>query len=148
MKHLILIAIAFATLQVTAQQKRKGQSEKEKIMKDLTPEEIATISTKRMTLNLDLNESQQKQIKAILLENATFRKQKMEARQKTKEENKDKTKSKEVFVERTNEKLDREIATKAKIKAILTQEQFEKWEKTQSRKNKRPKRKHKRKSDN
>lgn len=148
MKQLILIVFVMTTLQVKAQQKRKGHHEKAELMKALTPEEMADIKTKRMTLDLDLNDNQQKEVQVILLENAKMKQQKMEARQKAKEENKDKSKSKEAFLEHTHEKLDHQIEMKAKMKSILSPEQYEKWEKIMARKNKGSKRKHKRKSDN
>ena len=63
MKKLILIAIAFIGLQATAQQKQgTNRGERGNKMMTLSAEDMATLQTKKMTLALDLNESQQKEI--------------------------------------------------------------------------------------
>ena len=67
MKKIILIVLVLLTIQVSAQERkqefRKGER-KERInkFKDFSPEEVAELQTKRMTLDLDLTPSQQKQI--------------------------------------------------------------------------------------
>lgn len=138
MKKLILIALAFIGLQATAQElkqkhggERKDRMEK---MQDLTPEEMATLQTKKMTLHLDLTEAQQKQIQALNLEEATLRKAKMEEYKKLKESGEKPTK--DMRVKMMNEKLDHEIELKQKMKTILNAEQFEKWEKSQAKRSK------------
>ena len=77
MKKILIIAVALLALQVTAQdQKKERQNKQDRShkMMNLSAEEAATLQTKKMTLHLDLNESQQAQIKTINLENATKRK--------------------------------------------------------------------------
>ena len=138
MKKLVLIAIALLALQATAQEKkreqqRKGPNEKMEMLKELTPEELATLQTKKMTLHLDLTEAQQDKIMAINLEQAKLRKSKMEARQKKMESETDEKPSKEERLKMMNEKLDHQIEMKKKMKAILNAEQFEKWEKIQGK---------------
>lgn len=145
MKKLVLIAIALVTINATAQEHRKELRSKEhkmenergdrkEMLKDLTPEEVATLQTKKMTLHLDLTSAQQTKIQALNLEQAKLRKEKMEAREKM-IENKDSRPSKEDRFKMMNEKLDNQIAVKQKLKSILTTEQFEKWEQTQGRAN-------------
>ena len=136
MKKLILIAIAFVSLQAIAQDQPKKSQEnhdrKHKMM-NLSAEEIATLQTKKMTLFLDLNESQQAKIQEINLENASKRKEMM-ANYKAKKENgelKKPTDKERYKIE--NARLDHKIAMKAKMKEILNDEQFAKWEKTQNR---------------
>ena len=66
MKKIILIAIAFVGLQAMAQgQKNQGNKKRgnQKEMMNLSAEEIATLQTKKMTLILDLDASQQNEIK-------------------------------------------------------------------------------------
>lgn len=132
MKKLILIALAFMALQATAQERQRMQqndSKKERAhkFKDLTPEEAATLQTKKMTLHLDLTEAQQTKIQALNLENAKKRKVKMEARKPMKEDEDFAKPTKEERLKMKNERLDNQIARKQKMKAILNAEQYEKW---------------------
>ena len=90
MKKIVIILIALVAMQVTAQEKKRdhqrdGQRAQMEAMKDLSPEEIATLQTKKMTLHLDLNESQQKKVESLFLEEAKLRKAKMEERKAMKE---------------------------------------------------------------
>nr|WP_321225244.1 hypothetical protein [uncultured Psychroserpens sp.] len=140
MKKLILIAIAFISLQAVAQDKKRGDRGERgdrEMMKNLSAEEIATIGSKKMTLALDLNAKQQTQVKTVLLEEATSRKEKMAARKEANKNDDAKKPTKEERVKMMNAKLDEQIAMKQKMKSILTAEQFEKWTKMQA------KRKHK-----
>jgi hypothetical protein len=140
MKKLLLIAIALITVNATAQERKrerqnKGEHERVQQFKDFSPEEVATLQTKKMTLHLDLTDAQQKQIQAIHLEQAKARKSKMEARKKMHEEGGEKP-SKEDRFNRANEQLDSRIALKSKMKNILSTEQFEKWERGNAMKGK------------
>ena len=79
-----------------------------------------------MTLDLNLNESQQKEIAKILEEQSTKR----QAEKATFKDNKDKgvkPTAEERFAMK-NKKLDEAIAVKAKVQKVLTPEQFKKWE--------------------
>ena len=134
MKKLILIAIAFIGLQATGQQQRKqglNNGDRGEKMMNLSPEEMATLQTKKMILALDLNESQQKEIQKINLENATIRKAHMAERKVKREEGA--APSKEERLKMMNAMLDHKIEMKAKMKTILNEEQFDKWEKAQAR---------------
>ncbi len=79
-----------------------------------------------MTLDLDLNDKQQKDVKALL----TAQHKKMEEakakRQAAKTENKKPT-SEERYAMKSK-MLDEQIAFKADMKKILTEKQMEKWE--------------------
>lgn len=137
MKKIFLIALALVTIQVNAQERkqdfRKGdRMERGERLKDFTPEEIAELKTKRMTLDLDLTESQQKKIQKLNLENAMDRKAKMEERQAKMKDSKEKP-SKEERLAMINERLDKQIEMKKKMKNILNDEQFAKWEEKLSR---------------
>ena len=136
MKKLVLIAIAFIGLQAIAQQERKqgaNRSERSEKMMNLSAEEMATLQTKKMTLHLDLNESQQTKIQKINLENATQRKAIMEERLAKKESGELKKPTDEERLKMMNAKLDHKIAMKAKMKDILDDNQYAKWEKAQAR---------------
>ena len=128
MKKLLVIALALVTIQVSAQEKREGRERKA----DFSPEEMAQLQTKQMTLDLDLTEEQQEQVGAINLENAIARKAKMEARKSKK--NTEEKPSKEEMLKMRNERLDAQIELKRKMKNILNEEQYAKWEKKQDRK--------------
>jgi len=133
MKEVVIFLIALVALQVSAQdQKREhqrdGQRARMETMKDFTPDELATLQTKKMTLHLDLNEAQQKEMQAFFLEEAKFRKSKMEERKAMKEGGETKKFTKEDKLKMMNERLDHEIEVKQKMKSILNAEQFEKWE--------------------
>ena len=96
----------------------------------LTPEQVATLQTKRMTLALDLTKLQQEKIEKINLENARLRQEKMEARKDDPNGKPGRTMTSEDRFALQNERLDQMIANKQKMKSILNQEQYEKWEKT------------------
>ncbi len=105
-------------------------------MKDLTPEQMATLQTKKMTLALDLSEAQQSQIQALNLENAKTRKAKMEERKAKKEAGEAKKPTSEERYAIQNARLDQMIAQKAEMKKILSEEQYDKWEKMAHRRGK------------
>jgi periplasmic protein CpxP/Spy len=134
MKKLVVIAIALASLQAIAQnhkaEQRKGER-KENVYKlnDFSPEQIATLKTKKMTLHLDLTEAQQRDIQKINVANAKERKAKMEARKKMRKSGTTVKPSTEERFNMMNERLDKQIAYKKQIQAILSKEQFEKFKK-------------------
>ena len=139
MKKLVIIIMALVAMQVTAQEHRKEhekEAKKERIHKQMnfTPEEIATLQTKKMVLRLDLTEDQQREIHKINLTNAKERKAKMEAHKKMREGNNEEKPSKEDRFKMMNERLDRQIANKKDMKRILSKEQFEKFERVMNHK--------------
>lgn len=123
---------------------RKGQME---MMKDLSPEQMATLKTKKLTLALDLNKSQQDKIYALSLKECKEHKQKMEERKaaiKKADGKKPELSSEEKF-NRMNEKLDKQIAMKKELSSILTKEQLEKMERMKKGKMMKKKKAHMRK---
>lgn len=132
MKKILVIAIALVSLHGYAQERQREQrkdfkKERSQALKDLTPEQAATLQTKKMTLQLDLSDAQQKDIYKLNLANAKERQAKMEALKKMKKS--DEKPSKEARYSLMNERLDKQIAQKKQMKSILTKEQFEKFEK-------------------
>ena len=131
MKKLILIALAFISVQAFAQDMRKkDHQERKEQFKDLTPDEMATLHTKKLTLHLDLTESQQAKVKALMLEEAKFKKEKRDEREKMKAKDDFQKPSKEEHLKMVNEKLDHQIAFKQKMKEILNENQYSKWSET------------------
>lgn len=139
-KHLLSALLIACTITISAQEapKEKPQDASESTMqkrkhrqkgmtnalKDFTPEQIATIKSKKMALNLGLNDSQLKAVKKLELNNAVDRKAKMEAKQAKG----DKPSSEEKF-NMLNERLDQQLAYQREMEKILTDEQYEQWKK-------------------
>lgn len=143
MKNLILIALAIITLNASAQERRRdGQKgamkERMEMRQDMTPQEMSSIQTKKMTLHLDLTASQQAEVEKILLEEATIRKAKMAERKANMDKTDAVKPSKEERLKMINAKLDHQIEMKKKMKSILNAEQYEKFEAMQSKKHSMP----------
>ena len=137
MKKLILIALALVTIQVSAQNKKQGERrgdpmERGQRMSDFTPEEMAQLQTKKTTLLLDLTVAQQKEVEKLHLENAKERQAFRETRQAKRKDGNGKNSNKEERLNMANQRLDRQLEMKKKMKKILNDEQFEKWELTQA----------------
>ncbi|NNK88158.1 MAG: hypothetical protein HKO90_07725 [Flavobacteriaceae bacterium] len=133
MKTLLIWALVLSTLTVTAQQRgqfKRGPEGpgKMEMMQDLNPEESAILKTKRMTLDLDLSDSQYDKIYQIHLKNAQHRQARMAEIKKQQDEGTWTRPSKEERFKMMNERLDKQIATKKELKNILDDEQFERWE--------------------
>jgi Tfp pilus assembly protein PilV len=139
MKKVITILVLSIGLTAMAQGK-KGH--------DYTPEQIATIASKKMTLALDLNKDQEAKIYQMNLENSKERKAKMEERKKNKEEGKRKELTSDERFERESKMLDQKIAKMRNLKSILSKEQYEKWEKMQQNRMKKGHNQHKKQGDN
>ncbi len=124
MKNVIAVVLISLSLLANAQEKRERADK----FQDYTPEEMAQIQTKQMTLDLDLTDVQQKQILKINLQNAQDRKAHYESREKSSNSLEKAKPSKEERLNMKNEQLDRQIEMKKKMKDILDDNQYEKWE--------------------
>ena len=122
MKKIILALALVMGFSGIAQQNRHHS--KKQVLKELSAEQVATLHTKKMTLALDLDESQQQQLFDINVAEAEYRKSKMAAREK-----RDGKSSADELFELQNERLDRQIAHQQQLKEILTDEQFQVWKK-------------------
>jgi hypothetical protein len=125
MKKLIIAAILMTTMGSFAQE-QKTLARKEK-MEQLTPAQRNELRLKKMTLELGLNATQQKEMGSIIAEQSTKHEAAKAERQKKVEVGQKPT-SDEKYAMKTK-MLDEQIATKERVKKILTPEQFEKWEK-------------------
>lgn len=137
MKNVLIAGLLMATMTMAAQ--RGPQGGKERMGKDLTAEQVATLQTKKMTLALALDEKQTTKVYDLMLEDAQDRQAKRAARENKKEEDRP---TKEERYAQANKRLDSQIALQKRMKDILTDEQFAKFEKLKmKRKNKnKPKR--------
>ena len=112
-----------------------AQDRKEKI-KNVTPEERVEMRTKKLSEKLSLDENQKKKVKEILVaqqnESKAVREKIKAEREKVRAEMKE-------ALKKQHEEL------KAKLKTVLTDEQFKKWEAMQNEKMEKAKerRKHK-----
>lgn len=141
MKKLVMIMIAVATLQVSAQeQKRDVRKARMESKTSYSPEEMAQLQAKKMTLTLDLSEKQQKEMSALFLEQAKLRQSKKEALLQSKGKEDKKNFSKEERFKMANARLDQQIAMKKKVKSILSTEQYEKWGKMNEKRDQQGKR--------
>ena len=126
MKRLSIVLIVLICTTGFAQshqdEKRNHRKEIKKDRLDLSPEEVAELTTKKLTLALDLNESQEKDVQRISLEQANLRKETHQNR-KTGEKL-----SKEDRFKTQIARLDRKIAHKKQMKSILNEDQYKKWE--------------------
>jgi hypothetical protein len=135
-----MIAVLLFGFNVMAQNpkadKKEHKKEMRQKMKDLTPEQVAALRTKQMTLQLDLTEAQQLQIEKMELERAKKRKEKFDSQKKRSDLTSDELAAKKM------EMLDDQIEAKKMLKSILTEEQFQKWENNVQKKRAHKKRKH------
>ncbi|WP_434036863.1 hypothetical protein [Formosa sp. 4Alg 33] len=135
MKKIMLLALVFISVNAFAQEKkgdhqRKNQKEMHMQKSDLTPEQQATLLTKRLTLKLDLSETQQKEIYDLNVTQAFDRLADREAMKKAKETGKKPTEQERY--DRMVERLDKQILIKNQMKSILKSDQYAVWEKDMS----------------
>ncbi len=124
-----IVLVALFTISTFAQ-RQQGEDRKQRHQRpDFTIDQIAELQTKKMVLQFDLNEKQQRQVLEINKTKAADRKQKMEARKTITEESIKTLTSDEIF-KMKSEKMDKMITNKAEMKAILNSEQYDKWENT------------------
>ena len=108
---------------VLAQERNRKQQGNE--MEQFTPEQRSELQIKKLTLELDLNESQQKEMKSFIADkNAKI--QAHRTAMKAMKEKGTKPTSDERFAMKSK-MLDEQIATKKRMQKILTEKQFEKW---------------------
>ena len=125
MKKLALMVLLVVGLSTYAQEEKK-QERKGPERERLSPEQRNQLQLKKMTLELNLNEAQQKEIGALLAEQSAKREAEMATYKASKDKGVKPT-PEEKFAKK-NQKLDEAIAMKAKVQKILTPEQFKKWE--------------------
>lgn len=92
---------------------------------ELTPEQRATIQSKRLTLALGLDQQQQQEI-AALLKTRLAERMEWKARRKSEAGSTEQKDGASRYVA-LSDRLDREIAFQESIKGILSNSQFEQW---------------------
>jgi len=101
-------------------------------MEQLKPEQRVELRTKELTLALDLNDKQQKDIKTLLTEK-NAKAEKMRAKHEADRAANKKPTADERFAMKS-QMLDEKIAVKKEMKRVLTAEQYIKWEKMDNEK--------------
>lgn len=124
MKNVLIAGLFMATMTMAAQ--RGSREGKDRMGKDLTAEQVATLKSKKMTLALALDEKQTTKVYDLMLEYAQDRQEKKTAIEDKKEEERP---TKEKRYAQVNKRLDSQIALQKRMKDILTEEQFVKFEK-------------------
>ena len=129
MKKIVFICFVLVGITLQAQpgreEKMNDRKEMKEKMSDLTPQERASLKTKKMTLHLDLTEKQQKQVEVLLVKQEekrdALKAQRKEGNEPTKEE----------LYDLKSKMLDEQITFKNEMKTILTEDQYAKFEKSQ-----------------
>ena len=126
-KILSIVIVALLTVSTFAQEKQRRQHRS-----DLSPDQIAELQTKKMTLHLDLNDKQQQQILEINKRNAIVREQNRQEHKAIRE--KSEKPNDEELVKRRSARLDKQIAHQKEMKKILNEKQFETWKNSRKHK--------------
>ena len=137
MKPFILVAFIFIGTMSFAQPSKRGREMSPPMhkMANMSAENIATLMSKKMTLQLDLSETQQAKVYELILETTV----KKRAQRANRLEGKP---SKEQHFEMQNKMLDDKIAFKKSMKSILNDAQYKLWKQQnqkKKKKNKKPK---------
>lgn len=140
MKKVIVAALLVVGITAFAQEKAGRRAGKEK----LTFEQKVDFQVKKLTKDLDLNEKQAKDVRALVSKGVEKREAKIAEMKELKAKEREQTKA---------QRQAEQAAVSADMKKILTAEQFAKWEKNREErkeniKEKMTERKEKRKSHN
>lgn len=127
----VLICFVFTT---TAQKKQQKHQKPE-----FTIEQQTTLAVKKLTLALDLSESQQGKMQPLLKDMISSKQEMMNSR-KANEGKRPELSSDEIYAKMI-QKLDQQIAFQTKVKKVLSKEQYAKWHEAQAKKHESEKKK-------
>ncbi len=133
----VLIALVLLVGMTSLAQEKKARSERAQI-EHMTSEQRNELHLKKMTLDLDLTATQQKEMSIIIAEQGT----KKEARMIERKENNDVIRKQLTADEKFAEKsrmLEEQILMKERMKLVLSADQFKKWEDMKDQRNHRMK---------
>ena len=132
MKKLIVLALLIVGSTILAQGKGKNPQQNNK--EQFSPEQQNQLKLKKMTLDLDLTDAQQKELSPIIAQN-TAKKEAMKAERQAMKEKGTQPTADERFA-REMKKLDDQIAFKKSMQKILTEKQFDRWSQQQAERQK------------
>ena len=121
-KLFILALLIVGTTTIAQERNRKHQGNE---MEQFTPEQQSQLMLKKITLELDLNESQQKEM-IIFISDKIAKKETHKAEMKAMREKGVKPTNDQRFAMQMK-MLDEQIASKKRMEKILNAKQFEKW---------------------
>lgn len=122
MKTVCTLILALITTIGFSQEKEQRKEMRQKMMQerqDLSPEQKADLTTKRLTLHLDLTEAQQKEVHKLQLEMISEREKNKELRKAEAEE--------AGFYDKATARLDKRQEYQNKMKSILNESQYQTW---------------------
>lgn len=119
---LIILCILISTSVFPQQSEYKERMSKHS---NLSLEEMATLKSKKIALQLDLNKSQQAQVEKLFIIEMNERKAIKENLRETRSQVKDTSKANHFKM--INAKLDRQIVLQDKMKRILDVDQYKRW---------------------
>jgi hypothetical protein len=131
MKKLMIILLLGSSLLSFGQKEGKQR----KVYEDFSTEQHAILQTKKMALELDLNDNQQKQLLDL---NKKWAEVKAKKRAEMKSLNKEEMSSTDRF-NHMNTMLDEKLAHQNELKKILDEDQYNSWKKSSTKMNKRSK---------
>ena len=123
MKKLIVMALLMVGTTIFAQERNKKQQGNE--MEQFTPEQRSELQVKKLTLELDLNELQQRDIKAFITDKNSKMQAHKSAMKAIKEKGTKPTRDERFAMK--SKMLDEQIAAKKRMEKILNPKQLEKW---------------------
>lgn len=127
MKKMITVLFLALGLSTFAQERGEGR-------KDLSNEEMATLSAKRLAMQLDLNEDQEMKLKTLYMSRIETAK---DARKENAEKREEMREKREEMREKREEMRENDVEEmKTELKKILTAEQYQKWEQLQEKRRK------------
>jgi len=118
MNRLLIIVVLFSSFLVNAQE--KGSEGRDNHFSEFSPEQISVLQTKKMTLLLNLDKNQQQEIQKMNFQLAKERKEKEFKKPQTSDER----------FELANSRLDKKIEVQKKMRTLLNEDQFNKWERS------------------
>ena len=121
----ILLLLAFGALA----QKNPHRGEMHRAHKDLSPEQRASLQSKKMVLALDLDAGQQKQVESLLKDRFETRSKMRDAHRESARDSSKRLSPEERYT-LMNTRLDQEIAFQKEMKNILNESQFDRWKKS------------------
>lgn len=128
MKNVLIALFALISVGLYAQRDQQGRQRNQQRMERavLTPEQQASLHSKRLALELDLSEAQQEKIYQLDLARS-------QEREALREENRSKQQARQANRFKMEEqRLERQLTYKKSLKSVLTESQMKKWEALQN----------------
>lgn len=131
MKKAFTLCMLLIGLGAAAQQRSHHQHVKQRMHQDLSPEQEASLKSKKMTLALSLDEAQQQKVESLLSRHIAARRELQDARSKS--EDAEKSQDPETRYAHVSKRMDHQIAFQRDLKKILSDSQFEQWQEHRAR---------------